>query len=221
MRKKILAICAALVAFAAVPAVASASPELQTSGGAKVVVGTAVKATSVGNIIFTSSLGNYACSTSGMTGELVQNSGSSISVTIKAAQIAGSHAGTTNCPTPIVGITMMKVTSENLHWCLTSVEPGGWKLRGGGCTELPASLKFTFITYNSSFEVIGTCVYERPTSSGPVTGSYNLNTSPLALSTGGGNQFARVAGGSLCASAWTLDFQYKFQSATGGELRVI
>jgi hypothetical protein len=220
MAKKILAICAALVAFAVVPAVASASPELQTSGGAKVATGTAIKATNVGNVVFTTSVGNITCTSASMTGEVTENSGSSIKGTIKTASFTGTHDGTTNCATTIFGITMVKVTPENLPWCLTSTVFGHWTIRGGGCPEAAKGLRFTLDLFNSSTESIGSCTYERTAASGPITGTYNAGP-PLELTVTAGNVFARVGESFLCPSSGTLDAKFKVQTSAGGELKVV
>jgi hypothetical protein len=225
MAKKILAICAALVAFAAVPAMASASPELQTSGGVKVAVGTQIKATNVGNVVFTTNFGNITCTSSTMTGEVVENSGTSIKGTIKTASFTGNHDGTTNCVTTIPGITMVKVTPEisspSNHWCLTSTVSPNFSIRGGGCSEAAKGLKFTLDLFNSSTEAIGSCSYERTAASGPITGTYVPNVSPLELTVTGGNVFARLGENFLCPSSGTLDAKYKVQTSTGGELKVV
>jgi hypothetical protein len=223
MAKKILAICAALVAFAVVPAVASASPELQTSGGAKVAVGTPIKATNVNPVLFTTPFGNISCTHSELTGEVVENSGSSIKGTIKAASFTGNHDNTTKCVTGIFGITMVQVTPENLHWCLTSTVTPNWSIRGGGCSEAAKALKFTLDAYNSSTQFIGTCIYERTVASGPLGGHYNVATSPLHLTVTNGNVFARTGGTleGLCPSSGTLDATYKVTTSTGGELKVV
>jgi hypothetical protein len=223
MAKKILAICAALVAFAAVPAMASASPELQTSGGVKVATGTAIKATNNGNVVFTTGSGNITCTAASMTGEVVENSGGNIKGTIKTASFTGNHDGTTNCVTTIFGITMVKVTPENLHWCLTSTTLGAWAIGGGGCSEAAKALQFTLDAFNSNTEAIGTCIYERTTTSGPINGTNNTGTSPLELTVTGGNVFTRTGGtlGALCPASGTLDAKFKVQTSTGGELKVV
>jgi hypothetical protein len=224
MAKKILAICAALVAFAVVPAVASASPELQTSGGAKVATGTAIKATNVGNVVFTTGFGSITCTKAEMTGEVVENSGTSIAGTIKTAHFTGNHDNTTNCGTTIPGITMVKVTAEVSslsHWCLTSTPEHKWHLRGGGCAEPAKGLKFTLHLFNSSTEAIGSCSYERTAASGPIIGTYVTNVSPLELTVTSGNVFTRLGENFLCPSSGTLDAKFKVQTSTGGELKVV
>jgi hypothetical protein len=222
MAKKILAIFTALVAFGAIPAVASASPELQTSGGAKVATGTAIKATNVGNTIFTTGFGNITCTSAEMTGKIHANTGTHILGTIEAAKFTGTHDGTTKCATTIFGVTMVEVTPENLHWCLTSGTKGTWSISGGACTSEPASnLKFTLHTYNSSTAFTGSCTYERTAASGPISGTNNTDTSPLELTVTGGNTFTRVSGTTLCPSSGTLDAKFKVQTSTGGELKVV
>jgi hypothetical protein len=223
MAKKILAIFTALVALAAIPAVASASPELQTSGGTKVAAGTAIKATNVGNTIFTTGFGNITCTHAEMTGHIHSNTGNHIEGTITTARFTGTHDGTTKCATTIFGVTMVEVTPENLHWCLTAgISPvHGITIRGGPCTGSALPLKFTLHTYNSSTTFTGSCTYERSTASGPITGSYVTNVSPLELTVTGGNTFTRVSGTTLCPSSGTLDAKFKVQTSTGGELKVV
>jgi hypothetical protein len=221
MLKAILALGAALAAFAATQGIAVASPELQSSTGAKVATGTAIKATSVGNVVFTSSEGKIICTHSLLTGEVVENSGTSIKGTIKTASFTGTHDGTTNCEATYPWLTMVKITPENLHWCLNSTVLGSWSLRGGGCAEGAKGLKLTFDLFNSSTEAIGSCSYERVVASGPLTGTNNTGSSPLELTVTGGNTFVRLGESLFCPPSTNLDAKYKVRTSTEGELRIV
>lgn len=195
MHKKILAACAVIAAFAAMPAVASASPELQTSGGVKSTVGETISATDTGNIVFTSNLGSVTCSESTLHGQVVANSGKLIEGTIESASFTGNGGGT--CSSWTGGVT---VTPENLHWCIKSSSNGKFSLRGGGCNEAERNLAFTL---HFSF---GSCKFER---SGGVAGTYGMNVSPVILTLTGEPEFTRVSGGFGCPSSGKLHAEYE------------
>src|SRR4051794_30503278 len=98
MAKKILAICAALMAFAAMPAIASAtnSPEL-VENGTRVEVGKFIQATNSGNTLMTDASGNtiLSCEVATMTGSVTKNDGSNIEGNITAATF--KNTGSENC----------------------------------------------------------------------------------------------------------------------------
>src|SRR4051794_2322286 len=75
MHKKILGICAALVAlaaFAIAPAMAAASPHL-TEGGTPVAVGSKITATGLNSSEFSSGFINVSCNDYWMTAEVKKN----------------------------------------------------------------------------------------------------------------------------------------------------
>jgi hypothetical protein len=220
MAKKILAICAALVAFAAVPAVAAASPELQDHTGAKVATGTGITAVNEGNITFTSlgGLSVITCSKVHMAGKLAENTGTTIGGSIESASFKGTgHAE--YCPTNFGGL-VAQVTTENLPWCLHSAKLGSWTIRGGACGAASKNLRFTLHLYNSSTELRASCTYERAT----VTGTNNTSSTPLILTIGAEQTFSRVASAGvepgLCFSTGTLGGKFKVTTSTGTNVQV-
>jgi hypothetical protein len=115
-------------------------------------------------------------------------------------------------------ITVVKVTPENLHWCLPSTTLGTFGIRGGGCSEASKGLKFTLDLFNSSTEAIGSCSYERTAASGPITGTNNTSGSPLELTVTGGNTFPRLGESFLCPSSGTLGgrfFTFRVTASSG------
>jgi len=200
------------------PTMASASPELQSSAGVKVGTGTGITAVQNSDSVLTTSSGNITCTSNHMSGELVTNSGKLIEGTIKSASFTG--AGTSGrCKSTINVLgseVQFQVTTENLHWCLSSSALGTWSLRGGACTAAPSNLKFTLHGFFPGGGSAGSCTYERAS----VTGTNNTLTSPLILTTGANQTFTRVSG-TICPSAGTLDASFKVTTSTGGELKVV
>jgi len=219
MAKKILAICAALIALAAVPAVASASPELQTSGGTKVAVGTAIKGTNNGNTILTSSFGNVTCTSSTLEGKVTENSGTSIKGEISTATYTGTGPSS-RCTTTLIGLNgqnlTAQVTVQNLPYELVSTS-------GVDRADIqdPTALKFTFDLFESTGTSAGSCTFERTAAEGGIVSSYETNKSPLELTVIENNVFKRVSGTTLCPSTGTLDAKYILRTSTGGELKIV
>jgi hypothetical protein len=220
MAKKILAICVALVAFAAVPAVAAASPELQDHTGAKVATGTGITAVNEGNITFTSlgGLSVISCSKVHMAGKLASNTGTTIGGDIESASFKGSgHAE--YCETNFGGI-LARVTTENLPWCLHSSKLGSWTIRGGACGAATSKLRFTLHLYNASTELRASCTYEREA----VAGTNNTNSTPLILTVGAEQTFSRVGATGpetgLCFTTGTLGGKFKVTTSAGTNVKV-
>jgi hypothetical protein len=203
----------ALVVFGAVPAMAFASPELQTSAGAKVAVGTEIKGTS-GNLVFTTAKGNLECKESVLSGAVTENTGTHIQGTISKASFTAVGGG--KCATTIPGVTT-EITPENLPWCLTTVGTNEWTLNGGDCTSSKP------IAFEAHIFFLGakvtTCTFSRT----EVTGSYNTNASPLKLKVGASQTFSYVAGNKeFCAEAGgTLTGEFTLKTAAGGELKIV
>jgi hypothetical protein len=204
MHKKILVICAALIAFAAmaaVPALASINLTLQKNGST-VLTGTLIQATNEGNILFDTSIGSLSCTGSTLTEKVTANSGSELIGIIESASFTG--AGSENrCTTSFIGD--VKYDSDNLPWC---IKAGGklatdtFEMRGGGCSESSKSLQLT-LTGSA------TCIYTRPN----VTGSYTTNGTQAILTIGASQIFNAAAGsGFICPSAFTLTGKYKLES---------
>jgi hypothetical protein len=197
MAKKILAICAALVAFAALPAAASASPVLQ-EGGVNVATGSGVKAVSTGSMIFRSSLGDVICTESILHGTVVTNTGKLIEGTITGAIFANKE-NTGDCESWAGEVRVTPEVSSASHWCIktTSTTEDKWQLRGGGCAQAEKALAFT-LDFTAGF----TCKFSK--ASGGVTGTYKTGVTPAPL-TSTASEFVLLEGGFLCPSKGTLD----------------
>jgi hypothetical protein len=167
MSKKLMTGLLALVAFAALalPAVASASPELGETNpswvtltkGAK-IEGTSLttsKMTSPGGAVLTE------CSTATMAGELFENTGTSIKGTISTATF--TNAGGAACSTFFGGTATVTTNVGNgTPWCLQSAKEDKFEVKGGACGGVARSITFVLDTstagvckYNSSVFPVG------------------------------------------------------------------
>jgi hypothetical protein len=191
MLKKTIAACVAVVAFAVVPAMASASPVL-TESGSPVPVGAKILATQSGNILLTTTAGTVTCTKSTMTGVVKTNSGTKIQGEIETATFTGA-AAEARCESTFLFNPTFKVTAENLPWCIESSGGDAFTVRGGKCAEAAKNLKFTLSS------VLGNCTYERAS----VTGTYETNKTPVTLKVGAAQTFTRVAG-TICPASGTL-----------------
>lgn len=219
MAKKILAICAALVAFVALPAMASASPELQTSAGAKVATGTGIKATS-SNLKLSSASGNVECSENTMEGKVTENSGTSIKGEIEKATFTGTAGA--KCNTTISdgfgGTLKVVVTPEGLPWCLESTGGDNWTLTGNKCGAAQSPISFILHLYSSSgITKLGECTFERA----DVSGTFNTNASPLVLTVGASQTFTKSSGSFLCPASGTLSGTFNVTTSAGGALKIV
>jgi hypothetical protein len=214
MAKKILAICAALVAFAVVPAIASASPELVNVGGTKIATGTTIQGTNVGNTVMTTSIGNVECTTSVMSGVLTKNSGTEIEGNIESASFKGTESGE-RCSGPL-GAT--EVTIPSLPWCIratSAMEKDEMQVRGGKCSEASRALTFTLHGTILGFPV--TCHYSKAS----VSGTYRTKASGDAQVTILKQRFTREAGSSgSCPEFGDLDMTFTLETGTGEALYI-
>jgi len=78
----------ALIAFAAVPALASASPVL-TRAGVAVATGSAITGQST-TVLFTTSSGTITCQTADLAGTLTKNNGTEVEGEITSASYTGT-----------------------------------------------------------------------------------------------------------------------------------
>jgi hypothetical protein len=218
MHKKILAICAALVAFAVAPAMASASPELQTSGGVKVATGTTIKATNTEPTVFTTTSGNITCTSATLEGPLVTNSGKAVEGNIETATFTGTGtSGRCTSTILILGVETQYQVTTKPPYCLVSTGGDVASIRGGKCSEAAKNVVFVLDAFSASGSSLGTCEYTRSS----VSTSYATNTSPLVLSTAAEQTFTGPSGFNFCPSSGTLDAKFKVQTSTGGELKIV
>jgi hypothetical protein len=193
MRLKTITVGALLAALVAVaPAAALASPELQTSGGTKIAIGTTVTGKSTGVVVYTTATGIGKCGFGHLTGTVQTNSGSLVQVKIESFKV---EAG--GCPA---------FTFENLPWCMSSSALGEWVLKGGGCEKENVPLAYS----------AGFCKYQLST----MANSYQQETSPLTMATIGNDQtWTRVSG--LCGASAVFHWLFKLTTTAGGELKIV
>jgi hypothetical protein len=166
MHRKILALCAALVALGALalaPAMAAAATLKDTVSGVDttIPVGAKIKAISEETSVFSIGEFNLECNENFMTASVVKNDGTNFEATIEDARFQGPESET-KCKSGLgaVKVTIPALTNEggNGHWCLKNVvgedkvEVFGRSCGGTG----PGT--FTFIMHAP----LGvTCVYKR------------------------------------------------------------
>jgi hypothetical protein len=207
MSKKLMTGLLALVALAAMalPAVASASPEITHPTGTTLATGAKITGTNVGNTVLTSSLGNVECSKALMTGTLTKNSGTAVEGTISSASFKGTEGGAEEKCSGAFGSVAVTVTS--LPWCIratNTMAPDEFQVRGGACTE--AAKAITFALHTSLF---GTCTFERAAAS-PVTGTFRTHAAGDALLTITNVAFTRTSG--FCPSEGKLDMSFTLET---------
>jgi hypothetical protein len=228
MTRNLIAILAALMAFAAAPAVASASPELLTSTGVQVEPETEVTAVNVGSWRFTGSSGTIECEQVRLDGKVHTNREGKILITIQTSAWWGDDPEEQKCTSTIPdgagGTVTWKVTPEIFtthHWCLEADAKfleAEFKLTGSSCTAASEPLRFTLdATTHNGLPLLGSCVIERSSASG----TYNKNTSPLELTLGSGMEFKLVSGGSFCPKALTLDGKARLETTSGQQLKIV
>jgi hypothetical protein len=223
MSKKLMTGLLALVAFAAMalPAVASASPEIgETSGGVftKLATGVAIRGTNVGETLMTDASGNVLvrCTTAQMDGTLSKNSGTEIEGTINTATFTGT--GTGGACTGFFGsnATITTNVGNGTPWCLSvggKLAADTFSLRGNSCANASRSITFVLDT---SF---GQCKYERTSA---VTGTIVTDVSGQeATATATKQEFPAEAGNPFgCPSVGNLDMTFKLETTNGTALYI-
>lgn len=209
MSKKITMICAALaafMAFAVLPALASATT-LTYPTGTVMATNTKIRAHNInGNTKMTlPSGGAVECSNSNMTGELIQNEageGKVVKGNIETATFKGTESEE-RCFSPL-GAT--KVTVTSLPWCLSSTEVANqFEVRGGLCSETARALTFTLDVNGLS------CSYTR----GNVTGTYTSHPEDAKLNVSE-IEFTKSGGSFLCPGSGKLDMTFTLEHDSEG-----
>jgi hypothetical protein len=227
MSKKLMTGLLALLALAAMalPAAASASPEIgETSGGVftRLATGVAIRATNVGTTLMTDANTNVlvSCTTAQMDGTLNKNSGTEIEGTINTASFSGT--GTSGACTGFFGsnatITTAAAGTNGTPYCLKAggkLSADAFQLRGNSCANAARSITFILDT---SF---GTCKYER-SSANPVNGTFVTDTSgQQATATIFEQEFPAEAGNPFgCPSAGYLDMTFSLETTNGTALYI-
>jgi hypothetical protein len=200
MRKLITACMAlaAFLAFAVMPSVASASPELTDSAGKTVAVGTGLTGKNVGNTTFTGGF-NVVCSSAHLEGEVTENSGSSVKGEVPAGKAVFTGTGTEGDCTSALGSVKVTVNSA---LCLSSTKVAD-QLEVTGCG---ANVTFTLAVTSGP-----TCKYSTPSVLGTFT------TAPKDLQVTVSEQEAtREEGGFLCPASGKLDMVFDLTTTAGG-----
>lgn len=227
MHKKILAICAALVAFAIVPAVASASPVLTENGTA---LAASVKITALStkteNAVFAAGSTEVKCNENWMTGTVHRNKENIVEGTIEKAEFRSNltTSGTDCDGGSLLGPTVVEIpdltnfggTGEKAHWCIKTVpKTDEWELEGRSCTSTVAPT-LTFILRSTGGLK---CAYIRTAT---VRGTFTTNSTPVTLKVTGEPEFTGAGEGNsfLCPGAGkirSMDFDLYTDTATEAE----
>lgn len=166
MSKKIVLVCMATAAIAAfvIPASASASPRLCETTADHVTchnltVGTFVKGTNVGDWTFTSPAGNLVCNSVTVTGNLTENSGTSVKVDITSVSFGGT--GSSGDCTGALGASFTLITNvgNGVPWCLSAnneMSADEFQIRGNSCNLASRS-----ITLETNITGMNDCKYNR------------------------------------------------------------
>jgi hypothetical protein len=209
MKSKLIAACmalAAFVAFAVMPAAASASPELTHPTGTTLPVGTSILATNTTPTKFTSAFTEVTCSTATMTGKVAKNSGTEVEGEVTSATFSGTGAGG-DCTS---GAGDVKVTANpatnGLPWCLRSTKTADqFEIRGGACSAASRPIRFG-LDFTSGL----TCVYQR---TGGATGTFATHPEDAVLKLEEAS-WPLLEGGFLCPSEGKLDLTFTLETDT-------
>jgi hypothetical protein len=209
MAKKILVLCAAIMAFAVVPSVASAtnSPELVETGGSK--VSGLIEATNIGKTVMTgpetSTL--LTCDIATLTGEVSKNDGSNVEGTISAGTFKNSAASTCSGTLGNTLVTPSPVSGNGLPWCIRSTSgmlTHEFQLRGNKCSEAARPIRFGL-----HVPVVGLCEYQKTS---PVIGKFSTGIGATTLSISH-QEFPKLAtSSSFCPSVGFLDMTFMLET---------
>lgn len=193
------------------PQVASASP-LLTEGGTIVKAGETVRATNVGNFVFTAGLTTMTCTNVKIDGSIVTNSGKLIQETIKTVEVKGPAASEGHCASTFLGNRVLKVTAENLHWCLETTGTDEFTIKGGGCGEAAKEVAFMLESTDKTIS----CTYAAT----ELLGTYKTGETPVTL-TMSKQKFTRKAGsGFTCAESGELTATLLLETTVGTNLTI-
>jgi hypothetical protein len=219
MYKKLITLCMAMAAFAAVvtPATASANPIL-LEGGTLVPTGTTLIGKNVGETTITTSLGNLKCTTVTLGGKLtVDTTPLGIEVDIESATFAGDGPNAPNepdkeCTGPFGSFSVTANPPTNgLPWCLEMTAGDSVRLRGGSCLSASRPIRLVLVFTS---ELIGTCTYQRATAA---VGTVNTAEGTAGISE---QEWTKFEGGSGCPATGKLDMAFKFETENGTVLTI-
>jgi hypothetical protein len=178
MSKKPMTGLLALVALAAValPAVASASPELTQPTGTTVPTGSKVTGANIGDILMTDTNMNiiYRCTSGDLSGELTKNSGTAIEANVTSASFAGTGTEGSCTGTFFSEPKFTFVIANGVPWCIranNTMPADEAQLRGGKCNETAREIRFALDLGSI------TCLYSRAANA-PIEGTLTTDKSP-------------------------------------------
>lgn len=220
MHKKIIAICAALVALVAlaVPALASANATIN-EGGVAVAVGTKITGTAPTGSpwVLTSGSTNITCTKPDLSGAVTTNTDATSAGEITAFAINGSGPNnrcTTNIPDGFGGNVTVQPTAENLPWCLDATNADVFTVRGGSCSGAESNLPFVLDLFTSNGTTsLGSCTLERTAAQATLSGTFTTSTTESVATFTGNNVFTKVSGSFLCPSTGTLTGKFTLETA--------
>lgn len=225
MSKKLMTGLLALVALAALalPAVASASPEIgETNNGVweKLAPNATITATNVGETLMTNSSGSVLtrCTKADLHGTLLENSGTVVQGEISSATFTGTGSESRCTATFGNSIVTPNViaggVAHGLPWCLradSTMEPDEMQVTGGACGSA-RDIRFILDVFGGT-----ECEYQRTTSI-PGTFTTDINGKDLE-GTITKQKFTRIRGSSLvCPSEGFLDMTFTLETTTGTPL---
>jgi hypothetical protein len=169
MFKKLTLLAMVVGAFAAfaIPAAASAAPELTAPAGSTVLPGTIIEGTSTNATTTETLLGTLTCKHVAVTGEITENTGSSV------AAVSGGVGSTSGCE---VAGGPLSIGSPEMT-SLVSTETGkgtvGLKFIAAGICEFTGTVPFTYVSGTSTISLHGTI--SGPCGSGVFEGDFALS----------------------------------------------
>ncbi|HEX6781905.1 MAG TPA: hypothetical protein VF125_07730 [Solirubrobacterales bacterium] len=214
MLEKLTRASLGLLVFGAVaiaPQVASASP-LLTEGGTVVMPGATIRATNVGNFVFTAGATTMTCTNVKIDGSLVTNSGKLIQETIKTVEVLGPAGSEGHCQSTFLGNRVLKVTAENLHWCLETTGTDEFTIKGGGCNEAAKEVAFSLESTDKTIN----CTYAAT----QLLGTYKTNETPVTLSLSKQKFTKKFGSGFTCAESGELTATLLLETTAGTSLTI-
>lgn len=200
MHKKLMMAYMAIAAFAALVVAPAASATNLTENGVTISSGASVKATNVGNTLFSAGELTTTCTAATFSGTIVKDSGGQIIAEVQAGNPSFTGTGTSgDCTSPLGNVKL----TVNSKLCLefASVDSGQFN----GCSG--------FLTITLNVTNIVTCTYDRLELTGFITTGA---TGDAAFSPGGG--LSRDSGGFFCPNSGTLTMTVDLTTTNGTTL---
>jgi hypothetical protein len=209
MYKKLITACmalAAFVAFAVVPSLASASPELTEPTGTTLAAGSLIEGTNIKPTLFTSAFTKVECTTSTVTGKVIKNTGSEIEGEVSFAKFSGTGSGG-DCTSSVGDVLVTHNPATNgLPWCIKNTKTADqFEIRGGACSAAARPIRFT-LDFTSGL----TCTYQRSTGA---LGTFTTHPEDAILSVEE-QSWPLFEGGFPCPSEGKLDMTFTLETDT-------